>query len=205
MMSFDTLFQITFYTFSALLLFSAMMVVTSRHPVRSVLFLVLAFFSSAVLWMLLQAEFLALVLIFVYVGAVMTLFLFVVMMLNVEVAARQKGWIRYLPLGALLVGLLVFLTWRVVQPSMFSANTYHWIAQPENYSHTHQLGAVLYTDYVYPFELAAVLLLVAIVAAIALAFRGRRGGRKAQQISEQLAVRREDRVRLIKLDPSERT
>ncbi len=171
------------------------MVVASRHAVRAVLFLVLAFFSSAVLWMLLQAEFLALVLIFVYVGAVMTLFLFVVMMLNVETASRKKGWLRYLPLGALVVGLLVFITWRAIHQGAFSQEIL--INQPANYSNTHQLGAVLYTDYVYPFELAAILLLIAIIAVIALTFRGNKG-RKSQQISQQLNVKREDRVQLIK-------
>lgn len=190
--------QLIFYFFSATLLFSAGMVVSSRHPVRAVLFLVLTFFCSAILWMLLQAEFLALVLIFVYVGAVMTLFLFVVMMLNLDIAPRQKGWVRYLPLSVLLLGLLIILMWRIIQGGSFSAADYHFVVQPENYSNTQQLGAVLYTDYVYPFELAAVLLLVAIVAAIALTFRGSRG-RKSQSISEQLSVRRQDRVQLINL------
>jgi len=197
-MDFNLISQAVFYTFSAILLFSAVMVVSSRHPVRAVLFLVLAFFSSAVLWMLLQAEFLALVLIFVYVGAVMTLFLFVVMMLNLEIIPRQKGWLRYVPLGALLVGLLVALMWRVLRNGSFPPEVYHWVAQPENYSNAQQLGRVLYTDYVYPFELAAVLLLVAIIAAIALTFRGRQN-RKSQSISQQLNVRREDRVQLINL------
>lgn len=178
------------------------MVVSSRHPVRAVLFLVLTFFSSSILWMLLQAEFLALVLIFVYVGAVMTLFLFVVMMLNLDIAPRQKGWVRYLPLGVLLMGLLIILMWRIIQSGSFPKEAYHLVAQPENYSNTQQLGAVLYTDYVYPFELAAVLLLVAIIAAIAIAFRGNKG-RKSQRISEQLSARREDRVKLINL-PSEK-
>lgn len=190
--------QLVFYIFSAILLFSAVMVISSRHPVRAVLFLVLVFFCSTVLWMLLQAEFLALVLIFVYVGAVMTLFLFVVMMLNLDIAPHQKSWVRYLPLGVLLMGLLILFMWRIIQGGSFSPASYHLLTQPENYSNTQQLGAVLYTDYVYPFELAAVLLLVAIISAIALVFRGNRG-RKSQRISEQLSVRREDRVQLINL------
>lgn len=111
--------HIIFYIFSGILLFSAVMVVSLRHPVRAVLFLVLAFFASAILWMLLQAEFLALVLIFVYVGAVMTLFLFVVMMLNLDVSPYQKGWVRYFPLGVLLVGLLIALMWRVIHAGSF--------------------------------------------------------------------------------------
>lgn len=186
-----------FYSFSAILLFSAWMVVSARQPVRGVLFLVLCFFSSAVLWMLLQAEFLSLVLIFVYVGAVMTLFLFVVMMLNLDVVPRQKGWVRYLPLGALMMGLLLFLMWRALQTSFFPPQIYHWVAQPADYSNVQALGRVLYTQYVYPFELAAVLLLVAIVAAIALAFRGHRPDSKSQVIQSQLSVRRQDRVRLV--------
>lgn len=194
--------QIVFCIFSAILLFSAIMVVSSRHPMRAVLFLVLAFFCSSILWMLLQAEFLALVLIFVYVGAVMTLFLFVVMMLNLDIAPRQEGWVRYLPLGVLLIGLLIILMWRVIQGGTFPPEVYHWTTQSAHYSNTQQLGAVLYTDYVYPFELAAVLLLVAIIAAIALVFRGSQG-RKSQRISEQLETRREDRVQLINL-PSEK-
>jgi NADH-quinone oxidoreductase subunit J len=202
MMTFDIITQIIFYIFSAILLFSAVMVVSTRHPVRSVLFLVLSFFCGAILWMLLQAEFLALVLIFVYVGAVMTLFLFVVMMLNLDSAPRRRHWVRYLPLGALLVGLLVALMWRVIHQGEFPQNLYQGHLQPADYSNTQQLGMVLYTDYVYPFELAAVLLLIAIVAAIALAFRGRRM-RKAQTISQQLTIRREDRVQLIHI-PSEK-
>lgn len=202
-MTYHFLSQTIFYIFSAILLFSAWMVISSRHPVRGVLFLVLAFFSSAVLWMLLQAEFLALVLIFVYVGAVMTLFLFVVMMLNLDIAPRQRGWVRYLPLGGLMMALLLILMWRAIHGSVFPPEVYNWIIQPANYSNVKQLGAVLYTDYMYPFELAAVLLLVAIIAAIALAFRGRRVSSKAQHIGQQLAVRRQDRVQLINL-PSEK-
>lgn len=197
-MDFNSLYQIVFYAFSALLLFSAGMVVSTRHPVRAVLFLVLAFFSSAVLWMLLQAEFLALVLIFVYVGAVMTLFLFVVMMLNLEVVPHHKNWIRYLPLGALVVGVFILFIWHALRQDAFSNTLYPLVMQPSNYSHTQQVGAVLYTDYVYPFELAAILLLVAIISAIALTFRGIKS-RKAQNIPQQLAVRRADRVQLINL------
>lgn len=188
--------HIIFYIFSGILLFSAVMVVSLRHPVRAVLFLVLAFFASAILWMLLQAEFLALVLIFVYVGAVMTLFLFVVMMLNLDVSPYQKGWVRYFPLGVLLVGLLIALMWRVIHAGSFPPETYYFTLQPENYSNTQQLGQLLYTDYIYPFEIAAVLLLVAIVAAIALTFRGVKE-QKSQRISEQLSVRKEDRIRLV--------
>ncbi len=190
--------NIVFYFFSAVLIFSAWMVITSRHPVRGVLFLVLGFFASAVLWMLLQAEFLALVLIFVYVGAVMTLFLFVVMMLNLDIAPRHQGWVRYLPFGILLVLILLFAMLYVLQPRYFSSAAYHWVSQPANYSNVQQLGSVLYTQYVYPFELAAVLLLVAIVAAISLTIRSKKKNSKSQRIAEQVAVQPKDRLRLVK-------
>ncbi|HVV68721.1 MAG TPA: NADH-quinone oxidoreductase subunit J [Gammaproteobacteria bacterium] len=189
--------QLTFYIFSAILLISAVMVVFSRQPVRGVLFLVLAFFASSVLWMLLEGEFLALVLIFVYVGAVMTLFLFVVMMLNLDTAPRMQGLVRYLPIFAVVLALLVFLMIKVINPSYFPDQVYHVVSHPADYSNTKQLGMLLYTQFAYPFELAAVLLLVAIIAAISLAFRGPRH-RKAQRITQQLAVKPEDRVRLIK-------
>ncbi len=187
-----------FYAFAALLIFSACMVITSRHPVRGVLFLVLGFFASSVLWMLLQAEFLALVLIFVYVGAVMTLFLFVVMMLNLDVSSKHKGWVRYLPFGVLIAGLLMIVMVGVMRPEYFNAKTYHWVNHPESYSNVTALGNVLYTQYVYPFELAAVLLLVAIIAAVSLAFRGPRGS-KVQNLAQQHAVRPKDRVQLMQI------
>jgi len=194
--------NIVFYFFSTVLVGSAVMVITSRQPVRAVLFLVLCFFSSAVLWMLLQAEFLSLVLIFVYVGAVMTLFLFVVMMLNLDVSALGKTWVRYLPIGILLVGLLMLLMLKVMNVNSFSTDVYKVVVQPENYSNVNQLGAVLYTQYVYPFELAAILLLVAIIAAISLTFRGSRNTKK-QNIAAQIAVRPQDRIRLVNI-PSEK-
>lgn len=189
--------ELLFYGFSTVLLFSALMVITSRYPVRAVLFLVLGFFASAVLWMILQAEFLSLVLIFVYVGAVMTLFLFVVMMLNLDIAPRQKKWIKYMPIAMLLIGLLLVLMLKAFHPRYFSSESFPMFVQPENYSNVKELGQVLYTYYVYPFELAATLLLVAIIAAISLAFRGRHGS-KAQSIARQISVRRQDRVRLVK-------
>lgn len=189
--------QVIFYIFSAILLFSGIMVITSRHPVRGILFLVLCFFASSALWMMVQAEFLALVLIFVYVGAVMTLFLFVVMMLNIDLAPLRQSFVRYLPLGVLVMTLLVALMLMVIGPKYFGLSHYQMTLNPANYSNVKQLGRVLYTYYTYPFELAAMLLLVAIIAAISLAFRGRHGS-KAQRISEQVAVRPQDRVRLVK-------
>lgn len=192
------LVQALFYAFSAVLLLSALMVVFSANPVRAVLFLVLAFFCGCSLWMLLQAEFLALVLIFVYIGAVMTLFLFVIMMLDINVGQQpRKGWFLYAPLAMLVLGLLVVLVLSVFKPGYFEGDLYQLVIQDEHYSNVKSLGAVLYTEYVYPFELAAALLLVAIVAAICLAFRGKRSVGKSQRISEQVAVRRSDRVRLV--------
>lgn len=196
--------QLVFYTFAALLVGSAIMVVASRYPVRAVLFLVLCFFASAVIWMLLQAEFLALTLIFVYVGAVMTLFLFVVMMLNLGVAPRYQRWVRYLPLGIIFMVLFMVVLLQAINVHSFPAGVYHAIDYPANYSNTKQLGALLYTHYVYVFELAAVLLLVAIVAAISLAFRGSLRGTKTQRRDHQVATQPQQRVRLISM-PAERS
>lgn len=189
---------VIFYFFASVLLLAAIMAVSSRHPVRCVLFLVLAFFASSVIWMMLQVEFLALVLIFVYVGAVMTLFLFVVMMLNLDLAPKRQKWIRYLPLGILAIVAFMVLIFQFINPHTFPAKDYSAISYDNNYSNVKDLGAVLYTQYVYPFELAAVLLLVAIVAAISLVFRGRHG-RKGQRINKQVAVQAKKRLRLVSL------
>lgn len=195
-----TILQLVFYAFSALMLFSAAMVITSRHPVRAVLFLVLTFFAACCLWMILQAEFLALVLIFVYVGAVMTLFLFVVMMLNIDLAPLREGFVRYLPLGVIVLTLLVALMLFVIGPKQFGISNYQLPVQPADYSNVKVLGELLYTQYTYPFEIAGMLLLVAIISAISLAFRGRRNS-KSQRIAQQVAVKPQDRVRLVKMKP----
>lgn len=190
---------LVFYLFSALLLFSATMVIFARHPVRGVLFLVLAFVASSILWMTLQAEFLSLVLIFVYVGAVMTLFLFIVMMLNVDMAPLSAGMVRYLPIGLLVSALLVWLILFVIRPLHFPLGvTAEQAMQPADYSNVKALGSVLYTQYVYAFEIASALLLVAIVAAISLAFRGRQNS-KSQKIVEQLAVKKSERYYTVNL------
>jgi len=191
---------IIFYVFGAILLGGAIGVIASRNAVHSAMFLVLSFFTSAFLWMLLEAEFLAIVLVLVYVGAVMVLFLFVVMMLDVGVDRMRGGFTRYAPLGlavvALVVGMLGVLVWsRTGGLGGIEAPP----RAPANYSNTEALGAVLYTDYVYAFELAAVLLLVAIVAAITLTMR-KRPDLKVQDIGKQVATRREDRVRLVRMD-----
>ena len=193
-----------FYGFSAILVFAALQVITARNPVHAALFLVLAFFTSAGIWIQLQAEFLGIVLVLVYVGAVMVLFLFVVMMLDINIAAlRSKFW-GYLPVGA-LVGLLLVAEMVVVLVGggFFGvANAPAPPPLPAGYSNTKELGRLIYTEYVYPFEIAAVILLVAIVAAIALALR-RRKQTKYVDPAAQIRVRREDRVRMVSM-PSEK-
>jgi NADH-quinone oxidoreductase subunit J len=189
-----------FYVFAAILIFAAVRVITVRNPVHAALFLVLAFFNSAVLWLLLEAEFLAITLVLVYVGAVMVLFLFVVMMLDVNVAPLREGFIHYLPVG-IAVGLVIAVEMGLVVGSDFF-DTAHFATpepHPADYSNTKELGSVLYTQYVLPFELAAVILLVAIIAAITLTLR-RRPGTKHQDPAQQVRVRREDRVRLVQVD-----
>ncbi len=191
--------QIFFYVFSAVLVFAAGMVITIRNPVHAVLFLVLAFFTSSGIWLLLEAEFLAVALVLVYVGAVMVLFLFVVMMLDVNLAALRSGFAKYLPVGLLVAMVLVVEIALIVGPERFGLST---IAEPArhaaDYSNTKELGRVLYTVYVYPFEIAAVILLVAIVAAIALTMRARRH-LKYIQPEAQVVVRRQDRIRVVKM------
>jgi len=197
-----TALQIIFYAFSSIAIFSGMMVVSSSNPVRGALFLVLTFFAMSGVWLLLHAEFLALILVLVYVGAVMTLFLFVVMMLSVSRINVREGFVKYFPIGLLMVFLIVGLTVTVIGPNRFGLlNMPTPIAKSIDYSNIESLGMVLYTQYAYPFEVAAVLLLTAIVAAISLTHReGRK--HKTQRISDQIAVNPKDRLRLIKM-PSE--
>ena len=192
--------EILFYAFSAVLVVAAVGVITARNPVHCALFLVWAFFNSAVIWLLLEAEFLAIVLMLVYVGAVMVLFLFVVMMLDVNIAKMREGFTRYAPLGILVAALVVVEIGSVVWVKSLGGATSEAAASVavEGYSNTRALGELLYTKYLYPFELAAVLLLVAIVAAIALTMR-HRVGMKAQDIAGQVAVRAKDRVRVVKM------
>jgi len=204
------LFQsLVFLLFAVLLIYSALRVITVRNPVHAVLFLVLSFFASAGLWLLLEAEFLAITLVLVYVGAVMVLFLFVVMMLDINIAELREGFTRYLPLGA---GVAVLLTAGMTLTLLLgdflgkgaqgSAAVPHPVPHPAphpaSYSNIAEIGGVLYTDYVYPFEIAAVVLLVAIVAAIAITLRPTRASR-SMRVEEQLKARREDRVRLVKI------
>jgi NADH-quinone oxidoreductase subunit J len=194
------LFQaILFYFFSVVLIAAAIGVIFSRNPVHAVMFLVLAFFQSAVLWIMAEAEFLGIVLVLVYVGAVMVLFLFVVMMLDINVEAIRRALPRYAPLGigvALLMAIeLIQLIWL---RSGGDALPDGFVAYPEGYSNTKALGSVLYTEHVYAFEIAAVVLLLAIVAAITLTMR-KRPGLKVQNIAAQVAVQAKDRVRVVKM------
>jgi NADH-quinone oxidoreductase subunit J len=195
--------EILFYVFAVFLIASAVGVITARNPVHCALFLVLAFFHSAVIWLLMEAEFLAIVLLLVYVGAVMVLFLFVVMMLDINVAKLREGFTRYAPLGILVAALVVVEIGSVVWVKSLGGASPEATASVavEGYSNTQALGELLYTKYLYPFELAAVLLLVAIVAAISLTMR-HRTGLKAQDVGAQVSVRAKDRVRIVKM-PSE--
>jgi NADH-quinone oxidoreductase subunit J len=192
--------EILFYLFSLVLIAAAVGVITARNPVHCALFLVLAFFNSAVIWLLMEAEFLAIVLLLVYVGAVMVLFLFVVMMLDINVAKMREGFTRYAPLGILVAALVVVEIGSVVWVKNLGGAAPEAVASVavEGYSNTRALGELLYTKYLYPFELAAVLLLVAIVAAIALTMR-QRTGLKAQDVGGQVSVRAKDRVRIVKM------
>jgi len=191
--------QISFYVFSALLIFAASMVITMRNPVHSALFLVMAFFNSAALWLLLEAEFLAITLVLVYVGAVMVLFLFVVMMLDINIARLREGFAKYLPIAAVVAVIMAIEMILVVGPENFGLAQF---AEPArhaaDYSNTKELGSLLYTVYVYPFEIAAAILLVAIVAAIALTMR-RRDGTRHQNITEQVSAKATNRVRVVKM------
>ena len=188
-----------FYFLAVIMVLAALRVITARNPVHAALFLVLTFFNAGGLWLLLQAEFLAVTLVMVYVGAVMVLFLFVVMMLDINLDRLREGFWSYLPVGA-LVGILM-----LVEMVMVLGGSYFGLeAMPApapvaaDYSNTRELGRVLYTDYVYAFELASLVLLVAMVAAVSLTLRKRKG-LKSIPPSEQVAVKREGRVELVKM------
>jgi NADH-quinone oxidoreductase subunit J len=194
---------IAFYLFAAVALSSAMAVITFKNPVHSVLSLVLTFFSTACLWLLLQAEFLGIVLVLVYIGAVMILFLFVVMMLDVHTASNREGLIKHFPI-AIAVALIMFME-IIVLVNAGNANS---VAFPtsnpalvNNESNLHWIAESLFSRYMLPFEIAAVILTVALVVAILLTLR-RRSGTKTQNASVQVLVRKADRVRLIKMEAS---
>jgi NADH-quinone oxidoreductase subunit J len=186
-----------FYVLAAILLASALRVITARNPVHGALALVLAFFNAAGIWLLLRAEFLAITLVLVYVGAVMVLFLFVVMMLDVNLERLREGFWRNLPMAAVVGGIMAIEMAFMLASRHFGAAVSTRVVPP-GYSNTKELGRVLYTQYVYAFEIAAVILLVAIIAAIALTLR-RRKDSKSQDPVRQVAVRRADRVRLVSM------
>ncbi len=195
--------QLVFYGFSAVVVVAATLVITVRNPVYAALSLILAFFASAGLWLLLEAEFLAIALVLVYVGAVMVLFLFVVMMLDINVAVLREGFARYLPVAIVVAVLMFAALGLVVGHQHFGLDDVATpVAADPSYSNTEALGEVLYTDYLLPFETAAVVLLVAIVAAIALTLRPSRQT-KAPRPEDQVRVDRADRVRLVKVDTEE--
>jgi NADH-quinone oxidoreductase subunit J len=195
------LVEVLFWVFAAILASSALAMICVRNPVHSALLLVLCFFTSAAIWLLIEAEFLAVVLILVYVGAVMVLFLFVVMMLDINIEEMRARFTRYTWFGAIVAGIVVFQLVSVVWTRSLGVDVTQGAApQPATYSNTAELGTALYTQYVYPFELAAVLLLIAIVAAISLTMR-KRTGLKQQDVTRQVAVRREDRLRIVQMAP----
>ena len=192
---------IVFNIFAVLMLLAALRVITSRNPVHAALSLVLAFVCGSVLWLILEAEFLAITLVLVYVGAVMVLFLFVVMMLDINVAIVRKRYAKYLPVG-LLIGVALFVQMAIIIiPERFGViKEYSRLSQADaDYSNTTVLGQALYTDYLYPLEIAAAILLVAIIAAIALTMR-RRPETKYQNPSEQVVVRKQDRLKIVKME-----
>ena len=186
-----------FYAFSAVLLFAAFRVITARNPVHAALYLVLAFFQASGVWMLLKAEFLSIALVLVYVGAVMVLFLFVVMMLDINMDSIREGFWRHFPLAA-TIGAVIALELAGVLLSGFRV-TEPQVAALEQVANTKALGVLLYTEYLYPLQVAAIILLVALIAAIALTLRSRKDA-KTQDPSQQVRVKARDRVSLVKME-----
>lgn len=186
-----------FYALAAILLFAGLRVITTRNPVHAALFLVLAFFTAAGIWLLLEAEFLAIALVLVYVGAVMVLFLFVVMMLDINIDKLREGFWEYLPMAG-TIGLLMAVEMVMVLGGKYFGVT-KAVSKPADYSNTAEIGRVLYTEYLLPFELASVVLLVAIVAAIVLTLRDRKDS-KSMNPADQVLVKKQDRIRIVKMD-----
>jgi len=200
-----TLEQSAFWFFATVMIISALRVITARNPVHSVLFLVLTFFTAAALWLLLEAEFLGIVLIVVYVGAVMVLFLFVVMMIDMNLAPLREGFVRYLPIGALVGLVMICEMILIVGPRVFGMARYAPPPRaPADYSNTQALGQLLYTDYLYQFEIAAVVLLLAIIAAISLTMRKRHESTRYQTPGKQVRARKQDRLRVVRMDAEQR-
>jgi len=190
---------ILFFIFAGVLVCAALGVILSRNPVYSALLLVLCFFNAAIIWVMLDAEFLGIVLVLVYVGAVMVLFLFVVMMLDINVEQLRKEFVGYWPLTAAVAGFVVFAMINVIVVRHLGGMSLKSApALPADYSNTRALGAELFTRYAYPAQVAALILLVASIAAIVLTLRQRKGA-KPQDIAKQVAVRAKDRVRIVKM------
>ncbi len=190
-----------FYTLATILLFAALRVVTTRNPVHAALFLVLAFFTASGIWLLLEAEFLAIVLVLVYVGAVMVLFLFVVMMLDINLDKLREGFWDYLPMAG-FIGVLMAIEMAMVLGGKYFATPEN-VTREAGHSNTAELGRVMYTDYLLPFELASVILLVAIIAAITLTLRDRKES-KSMNVADQVKVRKQDRMRVVKMKSESR-
>jgi NADH-quinone oxidoreductase subunit J len=194
------IYQVEFFLFAGVLLIAAFMVIVTRNPVRAALFLVLTFFAASALWMLLQAEFLALVLIFVYVGAVMTLFLFVVMMLNIDLSAMRERFVKFLPFSIMVSLLMIGMLLHAFSVKHFDEGTLKPVLFASDYSNTKTMGTLLYTQFLYPFEIAAALLLVGIIASITLAHHGKKPDTRSQNIAKQLKANKEDQLRLINVE-----
>ncbi len=200
-MSFE---KFLFYLFAAILVGSALMVITRRNPVHSALFLVLAFFNMAAIWLLAEAEFLAIVLVLVYVGAVMVLFLFVIMMLDIDLATVRAGFIKHLPVGIVVAVLMLVEMVLVLGPKHFGLTKYAAPeAAPADYNNTAELGLSLFTQHLYALEIAAVILLVAMIAAISLTLR-KRPDSKRQNVTRQHMVKKKDRLKIIKMPAEEK-
>jgi NADH-quinone oxidoreductase subunit J len=195
-MAMITVDQFIFYFFSSIVVLAALRMITVRNPVHAALNLVLVFFTTAILWVTLEAEFLGIVLVLVYVGAVMVLFLFVVMMLDINIVRMREGFIRFLPAAIVVASVMLAELVIVVGASVFRLQQPD--SAPADFDNTRALGEVLYTDFVYPFEIAALILLVAIIAAIALTLR-RRPGTLHQNPSDQIKVKASDRLRVVKM------
>ena len=191
--------QTIFYIFAAFLVFSACMVISVRNPVHAALFLILSFFSSAAIWLILEAEFLAIALVLVYVGAVMVLFLFVVMMLDINISTLREGFTRFLPVGLLVAVLMLAAMGLIVGSGGFQPGGETGASQLEAAGNTRLLGRVLFTEYIYPFEVAGAILLVAIIAAIGLTMRKPRTQRTPKP-GKQVSIKREERVKLVNMD-----
>ena len=191
---------LVFWVFSLVLIGAAVGVITTRNPVQAALFLVLAFFNSAIIWMLMEAEFLAITLVLVYVGAVMVLFLFVVMMLDINLLPLREGFTKFLPIGGVIAAAIVVQMIFLIRVKWIDTSSYAQpVPKPADYSNTEELGMAMYTDYLFQFEVAAVILLVAIIAAIALTMR-RRPDTKYQSPAQQVMVKKEDRVRVVSVN-----